>query len=878
MESKSPSPPRIAKWLFDRIVWSEEKRTLYGDMEEYFNEIAPGNGIIRARLWIWGQVIRSLRSLTMRSLFGSMAMFKSYLKIALRHFSKHKGYSFINIMGLAIGMACCILLVLFIRAELSIDGYHAYKDRIFRLCTHVNIGGTDIRHASSNAVSAGVLKEEYPEVVDAVRFRFMGSATASYAEQSIPVDEIWYADPSVFNIFSWPIIKGDPSTVLEAPYSIVISEDVAESVFEGEDPIGRIIQLNDRSDYTVTGVMKNVPENSTMEPDAMCSFGTLYTMGAATELMLTAWTSFNFNTYLLLAKGVNFLDFEGKIRDQLHVRAGEELEAKGATETLFLQPLKDIHLRPLWQSTGPIFYVYIFSAVAMFILLIACVNFMNLSTARAVNRAQEVGLRKVLGGHRGRLIQQFLCEAWMLSLFSLIIGLILVQIVLPPLRTLTGHGLPFQLLHDPQLAFGLLVLVVFTGFIAGSYPAFFLSAFHPVKVLKGKMRTSTMSSRFRQVLVVVQFSISIALIVGTLMIFQQLTYMRHRDPGFNKDHVIVLRIEDDQVRQQREVLKEAFISHPGIVNAVSTSSLPPWGCAVNDKIPEGFTRAEVQLMDDITVDEEFIEAMGMTIIEGRNFSKAFPGDINHSVLINETAARRYGWDDPVGKIISVYDIRAEEGYGPRTVIGVVNDFNIRGMYSAVDPLIINWDPEFPFDYGKYWYLLVRVQGGQIEESLRFLEATWEKIVPDKAFNYFFLSDTYDRQFLRIERSRSIFSYFTFLAIFIACLGLFGMASFTAEKRTKEIGIRKVLGASTRGVVVLLSRELLFLVMAANILAWPVAYFWTQGWLEGFPYRIDITFVPFAVSGILILIISFLTISYQAIRAALTNPVDSLRYE
>ena len=875
---KNITPPRIAEWLLRRITKSQEKFSVLGDYEEEFFALAEDEGLKVAKSWYWKQMLESIVPFIIQLLHWRFAMVGNYFKVAFRNIRKHKGYSFINIAGLAIGMACCILLVLFIRAELSIDSYHVHKDRIYRLCTHVNIGGTDIRHNSSNAVSAGVLKEEYPEVVDAVRFRFMGSVTVSHEEQSISIDETWYTDPSAFDIFSWPILKGDPATVLEAPYSIVISEDVAEGLFEGEDPIGRIIQLNDRSDYTVTGVMKNIPENSTLEPDALCSFSTLYTMGAVTEPMLTAWTSFNFNTYLLLGEGVNAIDFENKIRDQLHVRAGEELEAKGATEILFLQPLKDIYLRPLGQSSSPIFYVYIFSAVALFILLIACVNFMNLSTARSTNRAVEVGMRKVMGAHRGRLIQQFLSEAWILSLLSLIVGLILVQIALPFLRTLTGHRLPFQLLRDPELAFGLLGLAVFTGFIAGSYPAFLLSAFRPVRILKGKMRTSTMSSRFRQVLVVTQFSISIALIVGTLMIMQQLTYMRHRDPGFNKDHLVVLRIEDDQVRRQREVLKEAFISHTGIMNAASTSSLPPWGCATNDKLPEGYTREEVQLMDDITVDEDFVETMGMTIIEGRDFSKAFPGDINHSVLINETAAKRYGWEDPVGKIIYVYDIRAEEGYGPRTVIGVVNDFNIRGMYNTVDPMIINWDPDYPFDYGKYWYLLVRIQGGQMEESLRFLEATWKKIVPDKVFNYFFLSETYDRQFLRIERSRSIFSYFTFLAIFIACLGLFGMASFTAEKRTKEIGIRKVLGASTRGVVVLLSRELLFLVMAANILAWPVAYFWTRGWLEGFPYRIDITFVPFAVSATLILIISFLTISYQAVRAALANPVDALRYE
>ena len=805
-------------------------------------------------------------------------MFSNYVKTALRNIRRHKVYSFINISGLAIGMACCILLVLFIRAELSIDNYHENKDRIFKLCAHVIIGGTDIRHSGSNALSVGAMKEEYPEVVEAVRFRFRGSVTANHQSQHIPINSVWYADPSVFQVFSWPILQGDAANVLNAPYSIVISEHIAESLFGTEEPVGNVIRLNEGQEWIVTGVMSNVPENSTMEPDAICSFSTLYTMGQVTEPMLTAWTSFNFDSYILLTEGVDYRDFEEKIHDQLHVKAGDELEAKGATETLFLKPLKDMYLRPLGQSSGPIFYVYIFSAVAFFILIIACVNFMNLSTARSTNRALEVGMRKSLGAHRGRLIQQFLSEAWILSLLSLFVAIILVQIALPPLRTLTGHTLPFQLFRDLQLAFGLIGLVVFTGFVAGSYPAFFLSAFHPVRVLKGKMRTSTLSGRFRQVLVVIQFSISIALIIGTSIIMQQLSFMRHRDPGFDKENVVVLRIEDDHVRRQRDVLKEAFRSHSGITNVTVTSSLPPFGCASNDKLPEGFTQAEVQLMDDINVDEDFVSTMGMEIINGRNFSNEYMGDINQSVLINETAVRRYEWDDPIGKIIWVYDIREEEGFGQRTVIGVVKDFHIRGMNRIVNPMIINWDPEYPFDYKKYWFILTRIRQDQMEESLHFLETKWKEILPDKSFNYFFLDETYDRQFRRIERSRNIFSYFTFLAIFIACLGLLGMASFTAEKRTKEIGIRRVMGASTSGVVGLLSKELIVLVLTANLVAWPAAFFWTRGWLQGFPYRIGITLIPFVLSALLVVIISFLTIAYQAVKAATADPVESLRYE
>jgi putative ABC transport system permease protein len=871
-------PSRIAHWLLKRATKSHDQFSVLGDYEEEFFERVADDGPTKAKAWYWRAALNSVIPFLLNTWRWRLSMIGNYMKVAFRNIRKHKAYSFINVTGLAIGMACCILLVLYIRAELSIDNYHEQKDRIFRLCVYVNIGDTEHYGSSSNALAAGVLRDEYPEVVDAVRFRRMAPATAMYKDKHFDINRIRYADPSVFNVFTWPVLKGDSSTALESPHSIVISQEVADKIFGDEEPVGRILQLNDGVDYTVTGVMENVPENSHFVVDALCSFSTLYTMGAATEPMLTDWVSFNFWTYILLGEGVDYREFEIKIRDLLVQHAAEDLEAKGAVEELFLQPLKDIYLRPLGQSSGPIFYVYIFSVVALFILLIACVNFMNLSTARSTNRALEVGMRKTLGAHRGRLIQQFLSEAWTLSLISLIIAIALVQIVLPSLRTLTGQDLPFRIFQDPQLVIGLLSLVVLTGFLAGSYPAFFLSAFHPVRVLKGRMGTSTMSNRFRRILVIIQFTISITLIIGTTVIIHQLDYMREKDPGFDKEHLVVLRMLDEQVRSKRLVLKEALRSHGGVVNIAASSSLPPWGCASNDKLPEGFALADMQLMDDINVDEDFIPTMGMEIIAGRNFSMEHASDIQHSVIINETAIQRYGWEEPIGKIIYVTDMREEEGYGSRTVIGVIRDFYIRGLSRTVDPMIINWDPEFPYSFNRYWYLLVRVRPDAVEETLQFLEVKWKELIPDKPFDYFFLDETYDEQFRSIERSRNIFSYFTFLAIFIACLGLLGMASFTAEKRTKEIGIRKVMGATTQGMVALLSRELLLLVLAANILAWPVAYFMLNRWLQGFPYRIPMTIVPFVLSAVLVVVIGFLTIAYQSIKAALANPVDSLRYE
>lgn len=809
-------------------------------------------------------------------------MGSNYFKIILRNIKRHKIYSFINIMGLAIGMACCILLLLHIRSELSFDSYHQNADRIHRLCAYVNIGGKEEYGGQSNATAAEVLRKGFPEIVNTVRFRYTPGSTVKFEDKLFFENNIYYADDTVFDIFSWPLTKGNPQTALNSPYSIVISEELAEKYFGTEDPLGKILNFNDQENYQVTGVMENIPQNSHFVFDALCSFKTLYVQGKEMSFILRDWLSYNFMTYLLLDKGADYQEVNKKIRNLLEIHAGNQMEAKGAKEELFLLPLKDIYLRPVWQTTGPILYVYIFSVIALFVLLIACVNFMNLSTARSANRAKEVGMRKVLGAERKKLIAQFLGESFFLSFLSLCIALFLVDLALPVINALSGQSLSLDFVEIPWLIPGFLGLAAFTGLIAGSYPALYLSAFHPVKVLKGSLKSASANSRLRRILVVFQFSISITLIIGTGIIIKQLNHMKHEDPGFNKEHVLVLPLTDSAVRDSIPVIKKEFRQHPGVIHVAASSTIPGWWPPSGDKIPEGYTQAQMQLMDELNVDEDFIPLMGIEVIAGRNFSREFGTDNRNSVIINETAARRYGWTNPLGKTIKTFDPKrtdpSEPGWISKSVIGVVKDFHLRYLSQVIEPLFIQSDPDFPIPHGVLDLMLVRINPEKMSDTLRFLEKKWAEIAPSSAFDPFYLDDAFNAQFINMERSRGVFSYFTFLAIFIGCLGLFGMASFTTEQRTKEIGIRKVLGSSVANIVFLLSKELMGSVLLANAIAWPLAYIMLRNWIQDFPYRTDINILIFVASAGFVFVIGLATISYRAVKAALANPADSLRYE
>jgi putative ABC transport system permease protein len=800
-------------------------------------------------------------------------MFHNYLKIALRNIKRNKGLAFINIAGLAIGMACCLLIVLYIQFELSFDKYHDKADRIYLLKRHGTYGGKELTSQSNNALSAGLMKKDFPEVEDTVRIGLMPDPSVQYKEKKFYVDRALFADDSFFEIFTYPMTKGDPRSALNAPFSVVLTEEIADKYFGNENPIGKSLRFNNKEIFTVTGVMENVPRNSHLLFDMLCSFQTLYSQHPKGHPFLNDFISNVYWTYILLQKDADPEMLENKFPEFIEKYGGKRQKFFGISMEYFLMPLTDIHLHtPLSggkTGIGAILYIYIFAFIAVIILIIACINFMNLATARSAKRAQEVGMRKVLGAVKGELVKQFLCESFLYSFFSLFLAFGLAELALPAMSSIAGYELSISFSEMQWLFPVILGIAVFVGFLAGSYPSFFLAAFQPARVFKGSVKIGTSNSLLRSTLVVLQFSISVALIIGTFIIVRQLNYMKTKNPGFDKEQVVVLPFRDEELRKSLSTMKTELKGYSEIINVAVASDIPGQYPQYNSKHPEGFSTDQSQLMYDLNVDEDFIPTMGMEIIAGRNFSKEFGGDHKASVLINETAAKEFGWENPVGKKIGGYR-------GIKTVIGVVRDYHQLPVTQEIKPIYIRIDPDDV--YNPYRMLSIRIAPGNIMRTIKFIETKWNEIYPNHPFDYFFLDESFDEQFREIERIRKLISYFAGLAIFIACLGLYGLTSFIAEQRTKEIGIRKVLGATTSGIVYMISRDLTKMVILANAIAWPVAYLVMRKWLAAFPYRENMTVLTFVFSGLIVLSIGLATVSYQAIKAGLTNPVESLKYE
>jgi len=798
-------------------------------------------------------------------------MFKNHIKIALVNLKKHKAFSFINITGLAIGIACCILITTYVFHELSYDRYHEKADRIYRLRSDLKISGDHLKIPKSSLPIGEYLIENYPEVLNAVRFRGPMRLPVRYRENVFYLDRFFFADNSVFEVFHFPLVKGNPQTALKTASTCVITEDTANKYFGAEDPIGKVLNVNNDWDLTVTGIVKKVPQDSHFGFDMLCS---LETYARENKMDTQNWLSVNNYTYILLQEGYDYRLLEQKFPEMIDKNVGKMLKYVKGEYLLSLQPLTKIHLHSnLMQEiagNGNIVYVYIFSVIALFILAIACINFMNLSTARSATRAREVGLRKVLGANRGQIIRQFLAESVFTSLISLIMALFLFELALPLFRSLSGVELSINYTGNPWLIPGLIGLAVFVGLLAGSYPAFFLSSFQPVRVLKGLFKSGRGNSRFRSVLVIVQFTISVALIIGTIIVFNQLTFMKNKRLGFQKEQVVVIPISDESTLDSLRPLRAELSRHKGILGIGAASHVPGQTTYYNPFIPEGFSLDEMQYMGQLYIDHEFIPTMGIAMAAGRNFSADLQTDLEQSCIINETAAKKFGWHNPVGKTIST--LSQSRKFNEKTVIGVVKDFHFESLHKQISPLYIGYTSHAINS------LSVRITTENIPKTLAFLREKIGQFDPHRPFEYTFLEESFDAQYRAEERLGRIFSYFSVLAIFVACLGLFGLASFTAEQRTKEIGIRKVLGASVSGIVVLLSKEFAKWVLIANAIAWPIAYFSLNKWLQSFAYRTNITVMTFIFAAAISFVIALFTVSYQALKAATANPVKSLRYE
>ncbi len=799
-------------------------------------------------------------------------MFRNYLKVALRNIGKQKGYAFINIAGWAIGMTVCALILLWVQEEVSFDRFHQNADRIYRLTIDARIG--TFQSAPVAPTPAGpALVREYPEILKAARMDRPRRMVVQFEDREFQEEGVGAVDNSFFQIFSFPFLAGDPQTALSLPYTAVITESTAKKIFGLVSPLGRFLRLGDGKDYAVTGVLKDVPRNSHVTFNILRSFETLVAENRpATE----NWFAISTYGYVLLDEGADPVALEAKFPAFIEKNMGETLKSVGGTMSLRLQPLKRIHLYSDFAldiaPQGDIATVLLFSGIALLVLMIASINFVNISTARSSTRAKEVGLRKTLGAFRRRLVGQFLGESVLYSLLAMALALILHFPALRLFGRVLGRPLAanlFQVLWMPPALLGLAFVV---GLAAGGYPAFFLSAFHPVRVLKGQLKSGG-GVWFRRILVVVQFTVSVLLVISTLVVSRQINYAKRKPLGFEKEHVLVIPRMSPVLRRSFSSVRSELTSIPGILDIGASSLVPGVGIARSVFFPEGYGPNEPQLMDVLAVEPGFFSTLGIEIAAGRNFAEEMETDRTQSVIINETAARRFGWADPIGKRFVLRPGPREQGETTfLTVVGMVRDYHLTSLHQKIEPQLIQYDPD------AVRMLSLRLAPGNLAHTLDLLKQAWKKLDPQSPLDYFFLDDRFDAQYRADERLKTLTLDFGLLAVLIGCLGLFGMASFTVERRTKEIGIRKVLGSSVPSIVRLLSRETVLLVAVANVIAGPAAYVLMNLWLRRFAYRIPISPWIFAGAAFLSVLLAFLTVSVQSVRAALTRPADSLRYE
>jgi putative ABC transport system permease protein len=807
-------------------------------------------------------------------------MFKNYIKTAFRSLKKNKGFTIINILGLALGLCVCMLIVFYVIDELSYDKYNTRVDRIYRVNNDIKFGGQTRSFAEVPAPLAATFMSNFPEVEKVVRFRRWGQYKVRKGNQNVQEPNVVYADPGIFDVFSLPILDGDAKSALKAPKSVVINQTTALKYFNTTDAVGKTLLLNDSLNYKVTGVIKDIPKQSHFKFDLFLAMTDLE------ESKDDSWLSNNFKTYVLLKPDANPQTLEAKfpalvrksISGQLQVAMRmtyDQLEKSGDYFKVNLTPLKDIHLRSNRigeiGDNSNIQYVYIFSAIAIFILLIACVNFMNLSTARSANRAREVGVRKVLGSPRKFLIAQFLSESVIVTLAATVIALFGAWALLPLFNHTSGKELVFTAQTFTWLVPVLLVAVVVIGCLAGSYPAFFLSAFQPIDVLKGKLSSGFKGGFLRSFLVVFQFSISIFLIIGTMVIYNQLKYIQSKNLGYDRDHVLLIK-NTNNLGNDAKVLKQELQRLPGVKGATLSSYSPTGG---NRSSTTFFTSqahdSKTALASEFwDADEDYLPTMGMKFIAGRNFSKEMMTD-STGLIINESAAKQLGFTDPIGKELYLpMDSKAEK-LKQLHIIGVIKDFNFSSLRDNVTPLVF----DLAESNGR---LAVRVKTADMPGLINQIKSKWQSVSPNLGFDYSFMDEEFDASYRAEQRIGTIFIAFTTMAIIIACLGLFGLAAYAAEQRTKEIGIRKVLGANVSVIVGMLSKDFIKLVVISIVIASPLAWFSMQQWLNGFAYRDGIKWWIVAAAGAGAMFIAIITISFQSIKAALANPVKSLKSE
>ena len=789
-------------------------------------------------------------------------MLKNLLKIGIRHIRKHPGYSILNIIGLTLGISSALFLIIYVSDEISYDRYHENADRIYRVSSKITETDDEFTWNVAQIPMGPQVVQDYPEVQSYVRFINMPRSLYKYEDKEYIEEDFYYADSTLFDVFTYKVLKGEVRQAVKDPGKIALTETAAARYFGSADPIGKTLSAGTTT-FEVTGVIEDVPTNSHFRFDAIAARNNL-------PKQLGTWGNFGVFTYLLFPQNLDVEAFETKIQGMYDAHMKTIFEPLKIKIEYILEPITKIHLystnpgEP--EPTGSITYVIIFGIVALFLILIAAMNYMNLATARSASRAREVGLRKVVGSRRGPLVAQFLSESVMLTLISLLISIVLFIILLPKFNLLAGKSFNLATLYSPVVIAALLGIILVAGILGGSYPAFFLSRFSPLTVLKGEITQGSAGSLFRKILVVIQFTISVAMIICTLVVFRQLKYLKTMDQGFDQENILTLQLNQGMVRKY-PVLKLSLMENDDIKYVTST----------NTQIGEGSGKVIFSMETDqgmaqrginfAVVDHDFVDALGIKMVTGRDFQLDMPSDTLASVVVNETLANRMGWSDAIGKKVQLGDgaqINAR-------VIGVMKDYHQTGMYNEIESLMLVYRERNNIIY-------IKLSGNNTEQTMSFIENKWKEVFPDQPFTYTYLSERFNNQFEADEKRGLIFTMFTILAILIACLGLFGLASYMVEQRTREIGIRKVFGADEGVIVRLISRDFIILVSISIIIAVPVAYYFMSNWLENYVYRTNIGVSILAAAALITVLLTFITISFKAYQASVLNPASSIRTE
>jgi putative ABC transport system permease protein len=856
MRRSCPDPPRIAEWIIKTAARYEDNDSLFGDIDEEYIKLIEKEGEVFARKWYRRQAIRSLPVFIHDMIFWRFSMLWNFLKVALRNFRKNRIYSIINLFGLTVGLVCSVLIYLWILDETSFDRFHDNADQIYRVLS----GSTETNqyHPYGPGPLAPGLKENFPEVIHSARIFIVDKNPVGYKDKVMNIS-ICGTDPSFFDVFTFPLLAGDRKTALAAPDGVVMTETTARKLFGNESSLGKTLRFEWWGrwlDFKVTGVIQDVPVHSHLQFELLLPI----TFVKASGMRLDLWDSSFLHTYVMLQRSVNTQVFERKLFSwQQNKFPGSKIEYR-------LEPLKRIHLYH-YAGGGPVTYVIIFSFIGLLILLIACINFMNLSTARSANRAREVGLRKVVGSSRRLLVKQFLGESFFMCLTALLFALILMMVLLPYFNQFFGKNL--MLIGSPAFVTGLVCIILFTGMVAGGYPAFYLSAFKPTEIFQRSGGGSRKSAIFRKSSVIVQFVISMFLIICSIIVYKQLLYIQNRQMGFNREHILQFELRGG-LRRQYGSIRNELMKNPDILSISATNGSFFRRFSTSAAKWEGKQENEDLSMAIHSVDYDYFDTFGLEMAEGRYFSPDFSTDYEQGIIVNQTAVKAMGMDSPIGKHFLCPVPYGSDKDGQ--IIGVVKDYHFRSYYEPIAPLILVIAP------GWFSDVYIKIRSGNIHSTLEFIEKTMKRLAPDYVLEYRFLDEAIDSLYQSEYRMKGMIEAGTALAIILALLGLFGLASYSSEKRTKEVGIRKVLGASVPGVVFLLSREYVIFTGMAAVLAWPLAYFIMKGWLGHFAYQVPVGFGIFLWPSLFMLVITLITVIRQTVKTASSNPVDCLRYE